>query len=165
MRGLGSLIAMIVLGACTEGGLPPMATDQVRTRFPPGGVVDVIEVDTIDRLPLRKAELVAPDGRVTPASYLNVNPSPSVTLDQEFAAISYAGYSLGSGNLVPGAAASGLATSGAPQRVTLLAMVSTASIPLPDPVEYRRDWKGYLIRLAFGDPPGNVETRELAAPE
>jgi hypothetical protein len=44
-------------------------------------------------------------------------------------------------------------------------MVSTASILLPDPVEYRRDWQGYRIRLGFGDPPGAVETRELPAPE
>jgi hypothetical protein len=45
----------------------------------------------------------------------------------------------------------------------LLAVVSTASIPLPDPVAYRRDWQKYRIRLRFGDPP-QVETREIDAP-
>ena len=44
-------------------------------------------------------------------------------------------------------------------------MVSNASIPLPDPVAYGRDWRSYRIRLSFGDPPGEVETRELDAPE
>ena len=59
----------------------------------------------------------------------------------------------------------GLTPSAPQQRVTVLAMVSTASIPLPDPVEYRRDWRGYRIRLGFGDPPSAVEIRELPAPE
>jgi len=60
---------------------------KIRVRFPPGGVVDVIEIDAVDRLPLRKAELVAPDGRATPASYLNVTSSPSVTFNQESPAV------------------------------------------------------------------------------
>jgi hypothetical protein len=47
----------------------------------------------------------------------------------------------------------------------LLATVSTAEIALPDPVAYRRDWARYRIRLVFGTPPGEVETREIAAPE
>ena len=40
-----------------------------------------------------------------------------------------------------------------------------ASISLPDPVEYLRDWRSYRIRLSFGDPPGETETREVAGPE
>jgi hypothetical protein len=165
MRGVVSLLlAAIFLTACGDSGLPPVATDQIRARFPPGGVVDVIEIDAVNRLPLRKAELVAPDGQVTPASYLNVFPSPGTTLDSEFATSPYAGNTFGYGNITANLAAPGGA--GAPQqRVALLAMVATASILLPDPVEYRRDWRGYRIRLDFGDPPGAVETRELAAPE
>jgi hypothetical protein len=46
----------------------------------------------------------------------------------------------------------------------LLATVSTAEIALPDPVAYRRDWARYRIRLTFGTPPGEVETRLLPAP-
>ncbi len=41
--------------------------------------------------------------------------------------------------------------------------MSSASIALPDPVAYRRDWQKYRIRLRLGDPP-QAETRELAAP-
>jgi len=165
MRNIVSLLTAMVLAACADTGLPPVATDQVRARFPPGGVVDVIEVDAVDRLPLRQAELVAPDGRTTPASYLNVDASPSVAFNQEFVNNPYAGNSFGVGNLTAGVAAPGL-TPGAPQqRVAFLAMISTASIRLPDPVEYRRDWQGYRIRLGFGDPPGAAETRELPAPE
>ena len=52
----------------------------------------------------------------------------------------------------------------APQSQTrLLAIVSTASIPVPDPVAYRRDWQKFRIRLHFGSPP-QLETREIAAP-
>ncbi|HEX6442374.1 MAG TPA: hypothetical protein VF007_09330, partial [Stellaceae bacterium] len=47
----------------------------------------------------------------------------------------------------------------------LLTTVSSATIPLPDPVAYRRDWTRYRLRLSFGTPPGAVETREIAAPE
>jgi hypothetical protein len=43
--------------------------------------------------------------------------------------------------------------------------VSTADIALPDPVAYRRDWARYRIRLVFGTAPGELETREIAAPE
>jgi hypothetical protein len=166
MRGVLSLLsAVILLAACADSGLPPLAADQIRARFPPGGVIDVIEVDAVDRLPLRKAELVAPDGLATPATYLNVVPSPGMTLDREFATSPYAGNTFGYGNITANLVTPGGGV-GAPQQwVAVLAMLSTASIPLPDPVEYRRDWRDYRIRLDFGDPPGAIETRELAAPE
>ena len=166
MRGVLSLLsAVILLAACADSGLPPLATDQIRARFPPGGVIDVIEVDAVDRLPLRKAELVAPDGRATPASYLNVVTSPGMTLDREFATSPYAGNTFGYGNITANLVTPGGGVGAPQQRVAVLAMLSTASIPLPDPVEYRRDWRDYRIRLDFGDPPGAIETRELAAPE
>jgi hypothetical protein len=155
MRNLISLLTVLLLAACADTGLQPSATDQIRVRFPPGGVVDVIEIDAVDRLPLRKAELVAPDGQTTPASYLNVSSPSGVVFNQELTNTPYAG----------NAVALGLTAGATQQRVAVLAIVSTASIPLPDPVEYRRDWQGYRIKLDFGDPPDGVETRELAAPE
>src|SRR5438105_8622063 len=118
------LLAAAALVGCAGSGLAPVATDQVRAHFPPGGVVDVIEVDAVDRLPLRKAELIATDGRAIAASYLNVNPSPGVTVDPEFS--SSPGYGFGTGNIGPHQT-----LGGAQQRVAVLAMVSTASIPLP----------------------------------
>ena len=165
MRGVVCVLTLFLLAACTDDGAAPLPSDQVRARFPPGGVVDVIEVDAVDRLPLRKAELIAPDGQATRASYLNVNPSPSITFDQAFPNGPYAGNAFGVGNLAAGVAPPALTGGATQQRVTFLTMVSTASIPLPDPVEYRRDWRGYRIQLSFGDPPGEVESRELAAPE
>ena len=166
MRGAIYFLTPVLLAACAESGLPALPDDQVHARFPPGGVVDVIEVDAIDRLPLRTVELIAPDGQATPATYLNVTPSPSVASDQQFPNGPYAGTTFGVGNLAAGVLLLPALTGAAPQqRVVLLAMVAAASIPLPDPVEYRRDWRNYRIRLSFGDPPGEVTSRELAAPE
>ena len=160
------IAAALLLTACgAESGLAPLPTDQVRARFSPGGVVDVIEVDAVDRLPLRTAELVGPDGEATPAFYLHVNPSPSVTYYQRSADSPYGGTTFGTGDLAAGVPfPADLA--GAPQgNATLLAMVSTASIRLPDEVAYRREWRSYRIFLSFGDLAGEVERRVLPAPE
>src|SRR5207244_2273519 len=109
------------------------------------------------------AELLAPDGRATPASSLNANPAPRVAFYQEFSVSPYAGNNFGVANIASGGPAE---LGGTPQSLAeLLAIVSTASIPLPDPVEYRRGWRSYRIQLRFGDPPGEIDTRDIAAPE
>ncbi len=151
-----------VTGCGAEGGLPPLPTDQVRARFPSGGVVNSIEIDAVNRLPLRAAELVAPDGQATPASYLHVDRSPSVTFYQRRIDTPEEGNISGIGSIAPIPAI----VAGAPQGdAQFLAMVSTASIPLPDEIEYRRDWRSYRIFLSFGDVAGEVERRVLLAPE
>jgi len=165
MQAVFAILTIVLLAACADDRLSPLASDQVRVRFPAGSVVDVIEVDAVNRLPLRKAELVSPGGQAAPASYLNVNPSPSITSYQGMPNGPYAGDALGVGNIAPGMPLPAV-TGGAPQqRATFLVIVSSASIPLPDPVEYRQDWRNYRIRLSFGDAPDEVETREVDAPE
>lgn len=163
MRTVALLLTLVLVSACApEGGLAPLPTDQMRARFPPGGVVNSIEIDAVDRLPLRTAELVSPDGQATPASYLHVNPSPSVTFYQREIDTSYEGNISGIHSAAPVPAL----VTGAPQGdARLLAMVSTASIPVPDEIEYRRDWRSYRIFLSFGDLAGEVERRVLSAPE
>jgi hypothetical protein len=167
MRAALFLLPLALTAACAgdESGLAPLPTDQVRARFPPGGVINTIEIDAVDRLPLRSAELIAPDGEATPASYLHVDPSPGVTFYQRYVDSPYAGNSFGVGNVTAGAPFPA-DLSGAPQgNARLLAMVSTASIPLPDEIAYRRDWRSYRIFLSFGDLAGEVQRRVLAAPE
>ena len=163
MRTAAFTLTLALVAACApESGLPPLPADQVSARFPPGGVVNSIEIDAVDRLPLRTAELVSPDGQATPASYLHVNPSPSVTFYQRQIDTPYEGNIFGIGNLAPVPAV----VTGAPQGdAQFLAMVSTASIPVPDEIEYRRDWRSYRIFLSFGDLAGEVERRVLPAPE
>jgi hypothetical protein len=166
VRVVTSLLTLALFAGCSaEGGLSPLPQDQVRARFPPGGVVDAIEIDAIDRLPLRSAELIAPDGAAASASYLHVEAAPSVTFYQRFVDIPYAGNPTGIGNFASGTPFPA-DIGGVPQGdARLLAMVSTASIPLPDEVAYRRDWRSYRIFLSFGDLPGEVERRVLPAPE
>jgi hypothetical protein len=163
-RSVLSILSFVLLAACGDNDPAPVPSDQVRASFPPGGVVDVIEVDTVNHLPLRSAALIAPDGQVTQASYLAVNPSPSATSYLALPTSPYAATAIGVGNLTAGMTPT--VSGGSPQQqVTLQTVVSTASLPLPDPVDYRREWQNYRIRLDFGIAPGDTETRELPAPE
>ena len=105
------------------------------------------------------------DGQATAASYLHVSDDPGVTYYQRFFISPYVGNAMGIGNLAVGPSVS-LEFGGAPQgSIRLLAMVSTASIPLPDEIAYRRDWRSYRIFLSFGDLAGEVERQVLPAPE
>jgi hypothetical protein len=160
---LGLVPAVLLVAACVGGSPSPLPTNQIRASFPAGGIANQIEVTAVDRLALRAAELVAPDGHATPAATITANPAPTQVFSQEAQAyanpgLGYPAGTIGSNALTPNV------VGGAPEtRSKLLAIVSTASIPLPDPAAYRRDWQGYRIRLRLGDPP-EVQTREIAAP-
>jgi hypothetical protein len=170
-RALVLLLPLIFIAGCDEGGglflTPPGpggTTAQLRVGFPPGGIVDTIVVEAVDRLPLRAADLFAPDGSRTPAGNIDVAASPGFSTGQRVAADPWRTSlpdDTGRSVLSPLHTGAGAAYQ---SRQQLLATVSTADIPLPDPVAYRRDWPRYRIRLTFGTPPGDVETRELSAP-
>ena len=158
----------VVLGACTGGGgapPAPTATADLRVGFPSGGLADTIAVTAIDRLPLRAAALVAPDGAAIPADWIQVNADPRIATGQWVAGnpweTSLTGSNAAAALTTPNAEANAALRS----QVQLLANVSQAEIPLPDPVAYRRDWANYRVRLTFGTPPGELEAREIAAPE
>jgi hypothetical protein len=163
-RVLPVLLPLFLIAGCEGGDAPPSGpTPQIRIGFPRGGIADTIAVNAIERLPLRTADLIAPDGKITPAGNIEAAASPRFATGQQ---------SVGNPWQRALAASSPLATmtnaqAGAvfQEREQLLATVSSAEIALPDPVVYRRDWGHYRIRLTFGTPPGEVETRELAAPE
>ena len=79
------LLPFVVLAACTDGGgAPPLptATADLRVGFPTGGLADTITVSAVDRLPLRGAALVAPDGAAIPADWIQVNADPRVATGQ-----------------------------------------------------------------------------------
>ncbi|HTT80647.1 MAG TPA: hypothetical protein VMF86_13290 [Stellaceae bacterium] len=161
------LLPLLALAAC--GGEPPppageatAADAQVRAWFPPHGIVDTITLDAVTRLPLRRAALIAPDGHATPANYLNSDAAPSNATGQRAAQFWQDAVT---GNNTFAALTQNAGAGAAPDAETqLLAIVSTADIPLPDPVAYRRDWRHYRIRLTFGTPPGEVEREEIPAP-
>jgi hypothetical protein len=173
-RAIAATLVALSLAGCggasgpgtPSGQLPPgpaVATAQVRAGF--GGLTDTIEIRAVELLPLREAVLVAPDGTTVPANSITVADNPRVMTGQwsqanrwdapvdpanTLAALTLTGVQAG-------------AALGADQQ--LLAMVSRADIPLPDPVAYRRDWRDWRIRLTFGTPPGDVVTNEIPAPQ
>lgn len=158
-----ALLLVLGLAGCAGNGSAPSPNDQIRASFPPGGIANQIVVDATDRLPLRSAELVAPDNHVTPAVSVTANPAPTDTFSQQFPASPYAGINYGVANIGSNALSPEVVGAAPNTQTKLLAIVSNAEIPLPDPVAYRRDWQKYRIRLRFGDPP-QAETREIAAP-
>jgi hypothetical protein len=169
MRAAVLVLSLFVLAGCGSAGLPPLAADRVTASFPPPSLVNtgpanVITVDALARLPLRQAALVAPDGRTTAASSIDVTPIPrSGFIEyQAPAAYPYGGAFVGVG---PREALLPVPAGAAPQiQSEVLLLHSTASIALPDPVAYGRAWRRYQIRLAFGTPPAPLETEVIAAP-
>lgn len=154
--------SLVALAACTDA--PPPGGDiplqGVAASFPLGAVANVIRVDAREAEPLRAAELVAPDGSTTPANWLDVDSNPQRLTGQDAVADPWRSSGLGTNGINP------LPT--APPNFVrsqnqLLLMVSTADIPLSDPVAYRQDWGKYKIRLSFaaGD---QLDVREIPAP-
>jgi hypothetical protein len=156
MRGTACLSLLAFLAGC-GGGPAPLPTGRISAFFPPGGVADTIEVDAIDRLALREAELVAPDGRTTRAQSIVAQPAPAAGATVALPSGASFGGGVAGTATGPGSVGSGVQTEG-----RLLATVSQATIAVPDPAAYRRDWQRYRIRLRFGAPDG--ESRVLAAP-
>jgi hypothetical protein len=156
------LPSLVVLAACADapppGGEIPL--QGVTASFPPGAVTGVIRVDALETEPLRAAELVAPDGSATPANSVDVDPNPQRLTGQDAVADPWRSSGFGTNGINP------LPTNPpnfARSQTQLLLMVSTADIPLPDPVAYRQDWGKYKIRLSFaaGD---QLDVREIPAP-
>ena len=143
----------------------PGLTAQLRASFPRGGVADTIAVEAVDRLALRAAELVAPNGEPIAAGTIDVAASPRFATGQSVVGDPWRGALLGGGSAAALAMPDAHADAALYSQRQLLATVSTAEIVLPDPVAYRREWARYRIRLVFGTSPGEVETREIAAPE
>jgi hypothetical protein len=165
MRTAAAILLSLLVAGCGDEGLPPLPVMRVEASFPKLGIANVIVVDAVDRLPLTAASLVAPDGKATPASDIDVRDRP-VTGSQRLL-----GTGAFSGEVFAPATASVPNTGspqflgGAPQATSrLLAVISTASVPVNDPVGYGRQWQQYKIRLTFGRQPGPVEEREIAAP-
>ena len=158
------LPCLAVLAACADAPPPAAAPPPgVTASFPPGGLTDVIQVKALDPLPLRTAELIAPDGSVTPASSIDVDANPEAMGGQLAFRDPWRTSSLGPNGLNPMPDATTDPT--AFSRHQLLMTVSTAQLAPADPVAYRRDWQGYKIRLGFAGGGHELETREIAAPE
>ena len=166
---LAVLLPLLSIAGCAGGDAPPPGplgpSEELRAGFPRGGVADTIAIDAIERLPLRAAVLVAPDGTAIAATNIDVADSPRFATGQWTAGDPWRNALSGGGAAAAPTMQHPAASAALQGQQQLLANVSTAEIALPDPVAYRRDWRRYRIRLTFGTPPSEIETREIAAPE
>ncbi len=158
------LPCLVVLAACADAPPPTAApAPGVTASFPSGALVNVIQVNALDPMPLRTVELVAPDGGTTPASSIDVDANPTMLAGQHAFNDPWRTSSLGPNGLNPKPDAT--IDPSVYSRHQLLMTVSTAQIALPDPVAYRRDWQSYKIRLGFAGGGNQLEMREIPAPE
>jgi hypothetical protein len=165
MRAAAAICVLFMLAGCGEGGLSPLPVMQASASFPKLGIANVIVVDAVDRLALTDAVLVAPDGKVTQPTDLDVRPRPRMGSQRLLGSGAFEGEMFAPAETPTPTTGSPVFPGGAPNATShLLAVISTASIPVPDPVDYRLNWQKYRIRLTFGRPPGEVEERQLAAP-
>lgn len=144
-RFCGMIVALVA--GCAAGSAPETVVepDTISVRFAPGGLANVVVVTTIDRLPLRSAMLVAPDGERVLAYSLDVFASPVIAETP--------------------ADALALTIPGAYRRVTSVeTMISIALIELPDPARYAKTWQGWRVQLRLGDPDAGQRSLMLAAP-
>ena len=170
-RVLPLFVPLLVLAGCGGGGFEssappasPGASATLRAGFPKGGLADTIAIEAVERLPLREAVLLAPDGTATPSGAIDVDASPSFTAGQQVAGDPWQNALTGRGSAAAPNLLHAEAGAAVQSREQLLATVSRADIALPDPAVYRRDWAHYKIRLIFGTPPGEVQVREIPAP-
>jgi len=159
--------ALLALCARTAGDgapLPQAAPFDLQVAFAPGGLADTISITAIDRLPLHAAELVMPDGATAPANWIDTNARPHAAAGQWVANNPWETTLTGTNAAAVLATPNVEANAALRSQVQMLAVLSQAEIPLPDPVAYRRDWATYRVRLSFGIAPGEIETREIPAP-
>jgi hypothetical protein len=143
---LGVVAAILFVAGCAgeDEAWRGAPAPSVAARFE--GLSDVIVVGVSDRLPLRSATLVAPDGERVPAYSLDVRSSPVAAPSQEQAIF--------------------MASPGVPRQVTRIdVMSSTALILLPDPSRYAKGWRDWRIELRLGEPGDAGRDVTLAAPK
>ncbi len=138
---------LMMLAGCFSGGsIPgePPLPHTINVRFVPRRDADAILVTTVDRLPLRRAELITPEGERLPAEWIDVSSSPReaqvVGSNQDVR--------------IPG------------EQVVLTqlgAMVSTASLRLPDSQRYAHSWRQWQVALHLGQP-GGAEGQDVILP-
>jgi hypothetical protein len=144
-RGTALLIALLLTNCAGADVFPQLPTETATASFERRGLSDVIVITTIDRLALRSAVLVAPEGERTPAYSLDVTASP---VDPP---------PLGEAVL--------MTTPGSLRPVTRInAILSVARVRLPDPVHYGNSWRQSRIELHLGDPGGGERDVILPAP-
>lgn len=164
----GVLLLLGLAGCGPDAGLgsgpAPLPTQSITAAFTPGEIADAIEIRAIDPQPMRTAELIAPDGGAVAANSIDIVRSPRTATGQFLQNDPFRGVQAGNIGIVPIPGLNAEANATLRGEARLLTTVSQATIPLADPVAYRRDWQKYRLRFGFGPATGNLITREIAAP-
>ena len=153
------LLAALLLSACADGG-GEIVSSPVQAAFAPGSG-DHIAVTVADPQPVEAAELVAPDGSVTPADQIERSRTvergggrePSIGVGVFGGSSGRIGTSVGIN--VP------LGGIGAPDDPVI---DSRALIEVPDMDDYRARWTEYRVRLHLGTNAANRRVMEIPAP-
>lgn len=158
--------ALLALGFCLAAcGAPPERRadvpdyGEVKVLFALGQDVQVINVRSLDRLPITAAVLVLPDGERVPAYSIDQVANPSFTNR-----LTLGGQS--SDVAAIGAGAPMLAGPGAPEHTTKLIgqIASVGLIRVPDLEAYRQDWKASKVEVHLGLAP-DQRVEVLPAPQ
>ena len=163
-RSAAALLLAVGFGLAACGAPPERRSDvpdygEVKVLFALGQDVQVINVRSLDRLPITAAVLVLPDGERVPAYSIDQVSNPSFTNRLTLGGTPNDVAAIGGG-------APMLAGPGAPERKTTLIgqIASVGLIRVPDMAVYRQDWKAAKVEVHLGlAPDDRVET--LPAPQ
>jgi hypothetical protein len=147
------VIAVFALSACSSAvPVPPRATASV---IPNSNTLQVV---IHDPKPVIGVRMITAAGETVNALRMDTTrlvgpPSSGASLG-----FGIGGFSSGRGGGFGSGFGVGVPVGGGTPRVD---SVVTATLPINDPDDYRRDWRGYRIDVLFGNPP---ETLTVNAP-
>ena len=157
LLGLGLVLAACSAPPVRRADIPDYG--EVKVLFELGQDVQVINVRSLDRLPITEAVLVLPDGERVPAYSIDHVDNPSFTNQLTLGGQSNDIAAIGAG--APSFAGPGLP---APRTKLIGQIASVGLIRVPDMETYRQDWKTAKVEIHMGQAPDDrVET--LPAPQ
>jgi hypothetical protein len=152
--GFAAWLQLGVAAAQTTPSFP--LPDSAVAQFGAGANINIIEVAVSDRERASRIELIGPGGVVWKARSLVAEAAASQ-------AATTSGFPPPDIAIKSGAVISALGQNAAGHNSSNQ-IVSTASIPLAEPLRYRRSWQEWRIRIEFGTSPGPVRVVTLPAP-
>lgn len=169
LLGAAALVALALAGCASDPQTPKPPS--IEARYGAGG--NIVQVTVTDRLPLRGAELVAPNGTAEAARSINTE-----RLARSYAAPGYGptvgvgvgGFSGSSGRsgfgtgLGLGFPLGGFGSGPATESELAAQVVSNAFIPVADAEAYRASWRQWRVRLSLGAAGVDERVVEVEAP-
>jgi hypothetical protein len=165
-----ALLFVFGLAACAGDRDLGQAPDTAVARFVKGGEVTVIQVTVSDVRPVRAVELDGPGGVVVPAYSIDANRAFAArgpTFQPSLGVSGGGGFGGGNSDFGGGFGVTmpfvGAAAVPGSIAVSSGQIQTTALIRLPDPQDYRQNWRYWTVQIQLGDPP-DVKFITFAAP-